>query len=141
AGCEVREVHEQLNFDGRFPTVKSPNPENADALAMAVALAERENCDVVLATDPDCDRMGCAVRTREGKMQLLTGNQIGALMADYRLTKYKERGWIPREGTPNAAIIKTFVTTQLQDAIGRGHGVKVINTLTGFKWIAAKMRA
>ncbi|MEO6567691.1 MAG: phospho-sugar mutase, partial [Opitutaceae bacterium] len=141
AGCAVETVGEQLNFDARFPTVKSPNPENAEALSMAVALAEKENCDVVLATDPDCDRMGCAVRNRSGKMELLTGNQIGALMADYRLTKYKELGWIPAQGSPRAAIIKTFVTSQLQDAIGRGHGVKVINTLTGFKWIAAKMRA
>ncbi|HEX2851919.1 MAG TPA: phospho-sugar mutase [Opitutaceae bacterium] len=139
AGCDVHTVGEQLNFDARFPTVKSPNPENAEALSMAVALAERDNCDVVLATDPDCDRMGCAVRNRAGKMELLTGNQIGALMADYRLGRYKELGWIPPEGSQRAAIIKTFVTTQLQDAIGRGHGVKVINTLTGFKWIAAKM--
>ena len=140
AGCEVKPVLAQLNFDANFPTVKSPNPENAEALALAVALAERENCDVVLATDPDADRMGVAVRNRAGKMELLTGNQIGALLADYRLTKYKERGWIPAAGSDRACIIKTFVTTQLQDAIGRAHGVKVINTLTGFKWIAAKMR-
>jgi phosphoglucomutase len=73
-------------------------------------------------------------------MELLTGNQIGSLIAEYRLMKYKEMGWIPKEGSPNACIIKTFVTTQLQDAIGRGHGVKVIDTLTGFKWIAAKIR-
>ena len=140
AGCDVRPVLEQLNFDANFPTVKSPNPENAEALAMAVALADRENCDVVLATDPDADRMGVAVRNRAGKMDLLTGNQIGALLADYRLTKYKELGWIPPAGSDRVCIVKTFVTTQLQDAIGRGHGVKVINTLTGFKWIAAKMR-
>jgi phosphoglucomutase len=140
AGCEVKPVLAQLNFDANFPTVKSPNPENAEALALAVALAERDNCDVVLATDPDADRMGVAVRNRAGKMELLTGNQIGALLADYRLTKYKERGWIPAAGSDRACIIKTFVTTQLQDAIGRAHGVKVINTLTGFKWIAAKMR-
>jgi len=140
AGCEVKPVLAQLNFDANFPTVKSPNPENAEALALAVALAERENCDVVLATDPDADRMGVAVRNRAGKMELLTGNQIGALLTDYRLTKYKERGWIPAAGSDRACIIKTFVTTQLQDAIGRAHGVKVINTLTGFKWIAAKMR-
>ena len=140
AGCEVKAVPEQLEFDARFPTVKSPNPENAEALARAVALAEREGSDVVLATDPDADRMACAVRNRAGKLELLTGNQIGALLADYRLTKYKELGWIAPEGSSRAAIIKTFVTSQLQDAIGRGHGVKVINTLTGFKWIAAKIR-
>jgi phosphoglucomutase len=140
AGCDVRPVPEQLDFDARFPTVKSPNPENAEALSRAVALAEREDCDVVVATDPDADRMGCAVRNRSGKMELLTGNQIGALLADYRLAKYKELGWIPREGSQQVAIIKTFVTTRLQDAIGAGHGVKVINTLTGFKWIAAKIR-
>jgi phosphoglucomutase len=120
--------------------VKSPNPENAEALSRAVALADTTGSDLVLATDPDCDRMGCAVRNRAGGMELLTGNQIGALLTDYRLAKYKELGWIPREGSARAAIINTFVTTRLQDAIGRGHGVKVINTLTGFKWIAAKMR-
>ncbi len=140
AGCDVSPVPEQLNFDARFPTVKSPNPENSAALALAVALAEKEGADVVLATDPDADRMACAVRKRAGRMELLTGNQIGALLADYRLTKYKELGWIPRAGSNAVCLIKTFVTTQLQDAVGRGHGVKVINTLTGFKWIAAKLR-
>ncbi len=140
AGCEVRDVPEQLAFDPRFPTVKSPNPENAEALSLAVALADREGSDLVLATDPDCDRMACAVRNRAGKMELLTGNQIGALLAEYRLSKYKELGWIPKAGSPSVAIIKTFVTTQLQDAVGRGQGVKVINTLTGFKWIAARLR-
>jgi len=94
AGCQVHTVKGQFDFDGRFPTVKSPNPENAEALSMAVALADKNSCDVVLATDPDCDRMACAVRNRSGKMELLTGNQIGALLADYRLGKYKELGWI-----------------------------------------------
>ena len=140
AGCEVHEVQEQVAFDPRFPTVKSPNPENAEALSLAVALAEREGCDVVVATDPDCDRMGTAVRNRAGRMELLSGNQVGALLADYRLTKFKEFGWIPASGSPRACLIKTFVTTRLQDAIGHGHGIKVINTLTGFKWIASKMR-
>jgi phosphoglucomutase len=140
AGCEVHEVREQIAFDPRFPTVASPNPENAAALALAIGVADREGCDVVMATDPDCDRMGAAVRRRDGRMAILTGNQIGALLADFRLRKLKELGWIPREGTPAACIIKTFVTTRLQDAIGRAHGVTVINTLTGFKWIAAKLR-
>jgi phosphoglucomutase len=84
--------------------------------------------------------MGVAVRNRAGKMELLTGNQVGALLADYRIGKYKELGWIPQKGTTAACLVKTFVTTPLQDAIGQGHGVKVINTLTGFKWIAGKMR-
>ncbi|MBW8782754.1 MAG: phospho-sugar mutase [Verrucomicrobia bacterium] len=140
AGAEVHEVKEQTAFDARFPTVKSPNPENAEALALAVKLAESQNLDVVLATDPDCDRMGVAVRGPDGKQHLLTGNQIGALLAEYRLNKYKELGVIPAAGSDRVAIIKTFVTTSLQDAIGRGHGVKVVNTLTGFKWIAAKIK-
>jgi phosphoglucomutase len=140
AGCYVIQVTEQMELDPRFPTVKSPNPENAEALSMAVATADRRACDVVMATDPDCDRMGVAVRGKSGKMELLTGNQIGSLIAEYRLIKYKELGWIPKEGSQSACIIKTFVTTGLQDAIGRAHGVKVIDTLTGFKWIAAKIR-
>ncbi len=140
AGCAVTPVPEQLEFDARFPTVKSPNPENAEALARAVALADKISADVVVATDPDADRMGVAVRNRAGKMELLTGNQIGAVLTDYRLTKYKELGWIPREGSQRVAIVNTVVTTQLQDAIGRRHGVKVVKTLTGFKWIAAKIR-
>lgn len=140
AGCDVEAVPEQLAFDGRFPTVKSPNPENSEALARAIALAEKNGADVVLATDPDCDRMGCAVRNKAGKLELLTGNQIGALLTDYRLTKFKEIGWVPREGSRSVCVINTFVTSQLQDAIARRHGMKVIKTLTGFKWIAAKMR-
>jgi len=139
AGVHVTEVPEQSAFDARFPTVKSPNPENAEALSLAVALAEKGGHDIVMATDPDSDRMGTAVRNREGKMELLTGNQVGALLSDYRISKYKSLGWIPNEGTQSAVIIKTYVTSPLLDAVGRGHGVKVINTLTGFKWIAAKM--
>ncbi|HUG12067.1 MAG TPA: phospho-sugar mutase [Opitutaceae bacterium] len=139
AGVKAVEVPEQAGFDPRFPTVKSPNPENAEAFSLAIALAEKQGADVVMATDPDGDRVGVAVRNKAGKLELLTGNQIGALLTDYRVGKYKELGWIPREGTQSACIIKTFVTTPLQDAVGREHGVKVINTLTGFKWIAGKM--
>jgi phosphoglucomutase len=140
AGCHVSPVLSQLEFDPAFPTVKSPNPENAEALAQGVALAEKDGADVVLATDPDADRMGVAVRNRAGKMELLSGNQIGSLLAEYRLSKYKDLGLIPATGSPKVCLIKTFVTTRLQDAIGEGQGVKVINTLTGFKWIAAKLR-
>ena len=139
-GVELHEEPAQAVHDPRFPTVKSPNPENADALALAVKLADEKGCDLVMATDPDCDRMGCAVRGPDGKMHLLTGNQIGALLTEYRISRYKELGIIPRAGTDRAALVKTFVTTALQDEIARSHGVKFVNTLTGFKWIAAKIR-
>lgn len=138
-GVKYTVVPEQAVQDPRFPTVKSPNPENADALAKGVELAKQSKADIVLATDPDCDRMGVAVRNKAGEMELLTGNQVGALFAEYRIAKYKQLGWIPKKGSKRAALIKTFVTSQLQDAIGLGHGLKVINTLTGFKWIAGKI--
>ncbi|HWZ94760.1 MAG TPA: phospho-sugar mutase [Opitutaceae bacterium] len=140
ARVDVVEVTEQVAFDPRFPTVKSPNPENAEALTLALATADRRGCDIVFATDPDADRMGAAVRGRDGKMVILTGNQIGALLAEYRISKYKELKWIPPEGSERAALIKTFVTTPMQDAIARSHGIKVINTLTGFKWIGSRLR-
>ncbi|MEN9840853.1 MAG: hypothetical protein RL376_653 [Verrucomicrobiota bacterium] len=140
-GVELHEEPAQAVHDPRFPTVNSPNPENADALALAVKLAEERGLDLVMATDPDCDRMGCAVRGKDGQMHLLTGNQIGALMTEYRISRYKEIGVVPQKGSDRVALVKTFVTTGLQDEIARSHGVKVINTLTGFKWIAAKIRS
>jgi len=140
-GAEVVTVPSQLAFDARFPTVKSPNPENAEALALGLARAEETGALAVIATDPDADRMGVAVRDEAGKLVLLTGNQIGSLLAEHRIRALKAAGILPANGSPRAALIKTFVTTPLQDAIGRGHGLKVINTLTGFKWIGAKLRA
>ncbi|TVR54474.1 MAG: phospho-sugar mutase [Puniceicoccaceae bacterium] len=140
AGVDLTVVPEQEKPDPNFSTVKSPNPENAEALELALRLAGEVGAEVVMGTDPDCDRMGVAVRNREGKLELLTGNQIGALLAEYRLRRLKELGWLPADGTRSAALIKTFVTSPLQDAIGRAHGVKVINTLTGFKWIGEKLK-
>ena len=137
---ELHEEPAQAVHDPRFPTVKSPNPENAEALSLAVKLADEKGLDLVMATDPDCDRVGAAVRGPDGKMHLLTGNQIGAIMTEYRISRYKELGIIPKAGTDKAALVKTFVTTALQDEIARSHGVKFVNTLTGFKWIAAKIR-
>ena len=139
-GLTVSMVEAQAVQDGRFPTVKSPNPENAEALSMAIAQAKQIGADVVMATDPDADRMGVAVRTEEGDMQLLTGNQIGSLLAAYRIAKMKQMGLLPKNGSSRAALIKTFVTTPLQAAIARKHGLKVIDTLTGFKWIGEKLR-
>src|SRR5215471_18995562 len=110
-------VAEQERTEGAFPTVQSPNPENADALAMGVQLAETENADLVIGTDPDSDRMGVAVRNAKGRMQLLTGNQIGSLLADYRARVLKERGILHAGNAGRAVIIKTLVTTDLQKKI------------------------
>lgn len=132
-------VPEQDAMDGRFPTVKSPNPENPEALAMAVALADREGCDLVLATDPDCDRMGIAARAADGRLRLLTGNQIGSILAWYRASKFAEGGVITPRTADRCAIIKTFVTTDLQRAIAAKFGVRCVETLTGFKYIGAKL--
>lgn len=138
-GVEVIEVPEQAVQDARFPTVQSPNPENAEALKMAMETAEATGASVVLATDPDADRMGVAVRNAAGELQLLTGNQIGTLLAEYRIATLKESGVIPEAGSERAALIKTFVTTPMQEALATAHGIKTVNTLTGFKWIGEKM--
>jgi len=138
-GFEVLTVPEQDIQDGRFPTVKSPNPENAEALSMAITLAEKEGAEIVIGTDPDNDRMGVAVRNDEGKMQILTGNQIGSLMAWYRTKTFFEQGVITDSNRSRAVLIKTLVTTELQRAIAEKYGVGIVDTLTGFKYISAKL--
>jgi phosphoglucomutase len=138
-GFNFRVVPEQDCLDGRFPTVKSPNPEYGEALTMAIQLAESENADLVVATDPDCDRMGVAVRTKGGKMKLLTGNQIGSLLAWYRIKTLFDKAVLNQQNAQRAAIIKTFVTTDLQNAIADRYGVRCVETLTGFKYIGAKL--
>lgn len=132
-GCQVSTVASQDVPDGRFPTVKSPNPENSEALSLAMAQADAEGADLVLATDPDADRLGVAARDANGKLILLTGNQLGSLMAWYR-TKHFIAG-----GGTNGVIIKTFVTTDLQKAIAAKFGIRCVETLTGFKYIGAKL--
>ena len=139
-GCRVSTVAAQDVQDGRFPTVKSPNPENAPALDMAIAQANDEGADLVIATDPDSDRMGIAVRdTATGAMTLLTGNQIGSLLAWYRCMSMRELGLITPENVDRAVMVKTFVTSPLQDAIAASYGISAVNVLTGFKYIAAKL--
>src|SRR6266513_1088993 len=138
-GFNFQVVPEQDGFDGRFPTVKSPNPEYAEALTMAIDLAQKEDADLVVATDPDCDRMGAAVRGEDGKMKLLTGNQIGSLLAWYRTKKLFEKGVLNKTNASRAVIIKTFVTTDLQKTIAEHYGLRCVETLTGFKYIGAKL--
>jgi len=138
-GIEVIQVEEQDRFDGNFSSVESPNPENAEALKMGMDRAEETGADMIIGTDPDGDRMGVAARDSEGLLTLLTGNQIGSILAEYRIQSLKEGGILPEEGSGRAALIKTFVTTPLQSAIARAHGLKEINTLTGFKYIGEKL--
>jgi len=138
-GFNFQVVPEQDRFDGRFPTVKSPNPENAEALTMAINLAQKEGADLVVATDPDCDRMGAAVRGKDGTMKLLTGNQTGSLLAWYRIKTLFDKGVLNEQNASRAVIIKTFVTTDLQKAIAERYGLRCVETLTGFKYIGAKL--
>lgn len=138
-GFNYLTVPEQDVPDGRFPTVKSPNPENASALKMAMDLADKKHADIVIGTDPDCDRMGVAVRNRAGELQLITGNQIGALMAWYRTKTMFDLGILSESNRGHATIVKTFVTSELQKAVATAFGVRFVNTLTGFKYIGGKL--
>ena len=139
-GFEVITVPEQDTHDGRFPTVESPNPENGPALAMGIKLAEEVGADAVIGTDPDCDRMGVAVRNGDGEMELLTGNQIGSLIGWYRIKTMFDLGWLTESNRSRAVMVKTLVTTELQDTVAHHFGINVVNTLTGFKYIGEKLK-
>jgi len=138
-GFNFEIVAEQDRFDPRFPTVKSPNPENAEALQMGIALAQQKKSDLVIATDPDCDRLGVAVRSSTGGMKLISGNQIGSLLAYYRIKTLFDIGVLNKENASRAVIIKTFVTTDLQKVIAEHYGLRCVETLTGFKYFGAKL--
>ncbi len=129
---KIYHVPEQDVVDGNFPTVMSPNPEEPGALAMAVEVADREGADVVMATDPDADRLGIAVRDNDGKMVLLNGNQTASILTYYILRRWSELGKLDS----TKYVVKTIVTTELIRAIAEKYGVKVFNVLTGFKFIA-----
>ena len=132
-GLNVITVPEQRKPDGNFPTVEKPNPEEKPALTLAVELAKKEKADGVMATDPDADRFGTAFPDKDGNFVLLSGNQMGALLMDYVLLSRKELGKLPA----NPAIIRSIVTSPFGDYICKKYGVKMMECLTGFKWIAA----
>ncbi len=132
----VQVVEEQAIPNGNFPTVKSPNPEEREALSMAIALAEKTQAAWVLGTDPDADRVGLCVRDHEGKMALLNGNQTGALLAYHQL---KQKGKMHPSGLPYFTA-RTIVTSTLIEDIATSFGVPCYSTLTGFKYIAAVIR-
>ena len=129
-------VKEQEFPDGDFPTVSYPNPEAAEAFELGLKLAKEVDADLVLATDPDADRLGVRVKDKNGEYHDLTGNMSGCLLANYEISQRKAvNGSLPEDG----ALIKTIVTTNLADAIAKGYGVKLIEVLTGFKFIGQQI--
>ena len=129
-------VSEQAVPDGDFTTVKSPNPEEAGAFEYAIRLGEETKADVLLATDPDADRMGAAVRQPDGTYQVITGNQIAAILLDYLLFAHQKAGTLPM----NAAAVKSIVSSELPTVIAEHYGAKMVNVLTGFKFIAEQIK-
>ena len=129
-------VSEQATPDGDFTTVKSPNPEEAGAFEYAIRLGEETKADVLLATDPDADRMGAAVRQPDGTYQVITGNQIAAILLDYLLFAHQKAGTLPA----NAAAVKSIVSSELPTVIAEHYGAKMVNVLTGFKFIAEQIK-
>ncbi len=129
-------VKEQAEPDPDFRTVESPNPEEHAAFKMAIQYGKRMDADILMATDPDADRLGVAVKNEQGDYEILTGNQLGAIMLYYLLSEKKKLGILPKNG----AVIKTIVTSDIGRAIAEDFGITVIDTLTGFKYIGEKIK-
>ena len=137
---DVTIVPEQKNPDGNFPTCPYPNPEIFEALRLGLELAEKSGADLMLATDPDADRVGIAVRCKDGSYELLSGNEVGVLLLDYICAGRIEKGTMPK----NPVMVKSIVSTPLADKVAAHYGVEYRNVLTGFKWIGdqiAKLEA
>jgi phosphoglucomutase len=134
--ANVAVVSEQELPDPNFSTVKYPNPEEHDAFVLAIKLAKEKNADVIIGTDPDCDRVGAVVKNTEGEYVVLTGNQTGALLVDYILSNLQQKNKLNAKST----IVNTVVTGKLGEAIARSYGVNVISVLTGFKYIGEKIK-
>ena len=128
-------VEEQKNPDGNFPTCPYPNPEIKEAMALGMEYARKNNADLLIATDPDCDRVGIAVKNANGDYVLLSGNQTGCLLLDYVCSMRVKNGTMPAD----AEVVKTIVTTDLGQQIAENYGVKTVNVLTGFKFIGEEI--
>jgi phosphoglucomutase len=137
-GVDVVTVKSQNQFDPNFSSVKSPNPENKEALSLSIDEAKRTKSDAVLASDPDCDRIGLAVRN-DKDFVCLSGNQIACLLAEYRLISLKSKQLLKPENKQGFTLLKTFVTTSMLEKIAKEHGVNCVSTPTGFKWMAQKL--
>lgn len=128
-------VPEQMIPDGTFPTVKSPNPEDKEGFKTAIEIAKNENCNLIIGTDPDADRVGVVIKTNDGEFVCLTGNQIGVMLINYIIEARRLSGKLPK----NACVIKSIVSTRLADKVCKENGVKIMDVLTGFKFIGEKM--
>ena len=128
---DITVVPEQREPDGNFPTCPYPNPEIFEALRLGLELAKKENADLMLATDPDADRVGIAIRCPDGSYKLVTGNEVGVLLLDYICQGRLENGTMPK----NPVAVKSIVSTPLADAVAAHYGVEMRSVLTGFKWI------
>ena len=128
---DITIVPEQEHPDGNFPTCPYPNPEIFEALRLGLELAEKSGADLMLATDPDADRVGIAIRCKDGSYELVSGNEVGVLLLDYICVGRLEKGTMPK----NAVAVKSIVSTPLADAVAASYGVEMRNVLTGFKWI------
>ena len=135
-GINCTVVESQVKPDGTFPTVAVPNPEYKETLKIAIDTAEKTGADVVFGTDPDCDRLGVAIRNDEGEFVSLTGNETGVLLLDYVLLRLKETNTLPENGF----IVKSFVTTSMAQAIAKDYGVELMETPVGFKFIGEKIK-
>jgi len=131
----IKIVPEQRMPDGHFPTCPYPNPELPEAMRLGIEYARENNADLLLATDPDCDRVGVAVRDEQGKYRILTGNQIGVLLLDYICSQRSKHNKLPEA----AVMIKTVVTTAMAEQVAASYGVRTINVLTGFKYIGEQI--
>lgn len=129
-------VPEQMILDGNFPTVEKPNPEVKSCFNLGIEIAKKENCDLIIGTDPDADRMGIVIRTPDGEFITLSGNQVGALMVAYIIENMKRNNTLPS----NAAVVKSIVSTELVSEICKKNNVALINVLTGFKFIGEKIK-
>ena len=128
---DITIVPEQKNPDGNFPTCPYPNPEIFEALRLGLELAKKEGADLMLATDPDADRVGIAIKCPDGSYQLVSGNEVGVLLLDYICQGRIEKGTMPE----NPVAVKSIVSTPLADAVAKNYGVEMRSVLTGFKWI------
>lgn len=137
-GIDLHVVEAQMSLDPRFLTVESPNPESNTAFTLGVEAAKRVDADLIIAFDPDADRMGVAVKDAKGSCRLLSGNTAGALLAAFRLKELYRLGWITQK--KHCVILKSFVTTPFIEKIAHDFGIKCVNVHTGFKWIGEKLK-